>query len=156
MTELSQSEKRSRNMAAIRSKDTKPELAIRRALHAAGFRYSLHNKSLPGTPDLVLQKHRTVVFVHGCFWHVHCCRYFRWPESRAEFWKEKLNRNLERDTGSIAELLKSGWRVAVIWECALRSGTWTAESISQSFADWLKTDQPLLTVEDGRLQEPAI
>lgn len=147
MTELSQPGARSRNMAAIRAKNTRPELEIRHALHAAGFRYRLHNKSLPGTPDLVLRKHKTAVFVHGCFWHLHRCKFFRWPKTRAEFWRDKLIMNARRDASALHDLMEAGWRVAVIWECTLRSKSWTADEVVDSFIQWLSTDEKLLVLE---------
>ena len=112
---------RSRNMAAIRGKDTAPELAVRRILHAMGLRFRLHRKDLPGRPDIVLPKHRTVVFVHGCFWHRHeACRYTTTPKTRQEFWQSKFAANIERDNRNRTDLLQLGWRVIVIWECELR------------------------------------
>ena len=107
-------------MAAVRARDTKPELIIRKALHAAGLRYRLNVRDLPGTPDIVLPRYRAVVFVHGCFWHRHECDLFRWPESRTEFWREKLNANAARDTKAADAIDKAGWRQAIIWECALK------------------------------------
>jgi DNA mismatch endonuclease (patch repair protein) len=115
--------KRSQMMSGIRGKDTKPEMLIRKALHRRGFRYSLHRKQLPGKPDLVLRKFGTVVFVHGCFWHGHECRLFKWPKSNTEFWQTKISGNQERDKKHIARLLEDGWRVIVVWECALRGKT---------------------------------
>lgn len=110
---------RSRIMRAVRSKDTKPELLVRRCLHALGFRFRLHRRDLPGSPDIVLPRWRAVVFVHGCFWHLHGCPKSRMPATRREFWETKLRRNAERD-GEAREFLKaSGWRVFVVWECAL-------------------------------------
>lgn len=112
---------RSANMRAIRSTDTKPELMVRRLLFAAGFRFRLHAKDLPGKPDIVLPKWKTVVFVHGCFWHFHegCPRAVR-PASNTEFWDEKLARNRARDREEHATLMAAGWRVLVVWECACR------------------------------------
>lgn len=107
-------------MRAIRHKDTAPELQIRRALHARGFRFTLHNRKLPGTPDLVLPKYCAVVFVHGCFWHGHHCPMFRLPGTRTEFWQAKIEANIRRDVLSSEALIKDGWRVATVWECALR------------------------------------
>ena len=115
------SEVRSRNMAAIRGKDTAPELAIRRILHAMGLRFRLHRKDLPGRPDIVLPKHRTVVFVHGCFWHRHeNCRHTTTPKTRQEFWQTKFAANVERDRRNQTDLQQLGWRVIVVWECELR------------------------------------
>lgn len=112
---------RSRMMSKIRSRDTKPELAVRRFLHANGLRFRLHYKALPGRPDLVLPKWNVVVFVDGCFWHGHDgCRYFRVPGTRKEFWVEKIATNVARDAKVRAELRRLGWRVIVVWECALR------------------------------------
>ena len=114
---------RSRNMAAIKSKNTKPELAVRRALHAAGFRFHLHRRDLPGSPDLVFASFRTAVFVHGCFWHQHACAKFRWPKTNKAFWRTKLSGNAERDRRAMEALHAAGWHVEIIWECeiALRS-----------------------------------
>lgn len=95
---------RSRMMAGIKAKDTKPELIIRRGLHAMGFRFRLHAKGLPGKPDLVLRKYRAVIFVNGCFWHGHECVLFKWPKSRADFWREKINRNRHNDRVNSAKL----------------------------------------------------
>ncbi|WP_287597528.1 very short patch repair endonuclease [Thermomonas sp.] len=110
---------RSRMMSGIRGKDTKPELAVRSALHRAGLRFRLHAK-LPGKPDLVLPKYRTVVFVHGCFWHRHeVCRYATTPASNAEFWRDKFAANVSRDAKVVEQLESQGWRVLVIWSCQL-------------------------------------
>ena len=114
---------RSRMMAGIRSRDTQPEVKIRKALHAAGFRYRLHRKDLPGTPDIVLPKYRAVLFVHGCFWHGHKCPLFKWPATRPEFWKAKIDQNKSRDHKVQIALDQAGWRRIVIWECALRGKT---------------------------------
>lgn len=114
---------RSRQMALIRSADTKPEMIVRRALHAMGYRYRLHRRDLPGTPDLVFPQRKAVVFVHGCFWHRHGdlgCKLARLPKTRQEFWIPKLTRNAERDAEAIAALEAAGWRVMVIWECETR------------------------------------
>nr|WP_277625567.1 very short patch repair endonuclease [Burkholderia stabilis] len=114
--------KRSRMMAGIRGRDTKPELVVRRMLHGAGLRYRLHCKNLPGTPDLVLPKYRATILIHGCFWHAHGgCKYFSIPASNEQFWRTKLSANRERDTRQIDALRSQGWRVLVIWECATRS-----------------------------------
>ena len=114
---------RSRIMAAIHGKDTKPEMLVRRALHAAGLRYRLHQRDLPGRPDVVLTRIRTVVLVHGCFWHHHGCRYSSWPKTRRDFWRKKIENNVARDARTRFFLRAAGWRVEVIWECELRSGS---------------------------------
>lgn len=110
-------EQRSRNMAAVKGKDTKPELRARSAIHKAGFRYALHRSDLPGKPDLVLPKHTTVVFVHGCFWHGHECAKGKRPATNTQFWEDKLSRNVKRDQKNQRSLIEKGWKVFVIWEC---------------------------------------
>ena len=113
---------RSERMSRIRSKDTSPEVALRRALHALGLRFRLHRRDLPGRPDIVLPRHRVVVFVHGCFWHRHAgCRISTTPKSNTTFWTEKFERNVARDARSIELLEAQGWRVIVAWECDLKS-----------------------------------
>ncbi|WP_081025131.1 very short patch repair endonuclease [Pseudomonas amygdali] len=121
MTDVVDSATRSRMMAGIQGKNTSPELLIRKALHARGFRFRIHAKDLPGKPDLVLPKYSAVIFIHGCFWHGHDCRYFKVPKTRPEFWLEKIRKNQARDLSQIATLQSIGWRVLVVWECAVRS-----------------------------------
>lgn len=117
-------EKRSEIMSKVRSSDTKPEVAVRRVLHSLGFRFRLHSKALPGKPDIVLPKHRSVVFVHGCFWHHHeGCGKSKLPVTNAEFWQTKIAENVSRDMKTIRALKRLGWRVLVIWECETKSGT---------------------------------
>ncbi len=129
---------RSRIMSSIRGKDTKPEIVIRQALHAHGFRYRLHGKGLPGCPDMVLRKYNAVIFVHGCFWHGHDCPLFRLPGSRVDFWKAKIDRNRERDQEVAAALCEQGWRRLVIWECALRGrNRLIMEYVIQRIVEWL-------------------
>lgn len=114
-------EQRSLNMSRIRGRDTSPELVVRRALHAAGFRFRLHGKDMPGRPDLVLAQYRTALFVHGCFWHCHeGCPVHRIPRTRRDFWESKLKGNVERDERDQLQLVAAGWRVLVVWECAIR------------------------------------
>ena len=113
---------RSYNMSRIKGKRTKPEDFVAKYLFAQGYRYRRNVKSLPGTPDIVLKKYRTVIFINGCFWHMHeGCKYFVWPENNAEFWKEKLLANKRRDEEKIKQLTSNGWKVLVIWECQLKS-----------------------------------
>lgn len=122
MADVHEPETRSYNMSRISGKDTKPEMIVRKFLHSNGFRYRLHVKDLPGKPDLVLPKYNTVIFVHGCFWHAHeDCKYFKIPQTRTEWWKEKLYGNKERDERNIEELQEMGWKVIVIWGCELKS-----------------------------------
>lgn len=112
---------RSYNMSKIHSVDTKPEVIVRKYLFAKGFRYRKNEKSLPGKPDIVLPKYRTCVFVNGCFWHGHNgCKYFVWPKSNTEFWKEKIMGNINRDQETYSVLKKDGWKVLVVWECELK------------------------------------
>ena len=112
------SEQRSRNMSAIKSKNTKPEIAVRKVLHSMGYRFRLHGKDLPGSPDIVLPKYRTVIFVHGCFWHRHKdCKYATTPKTREEFWNNKFRSNVERDLEIQENIKNIEWRSVVIWEC---------------------------------------
>lgn len=110
-------------MAAITGKNTQPELALRRFLHALGYRFRLHRKELPGKPDIVMPKLRTCIFVHGCFWHRHAgCRYATTPKTRSEFWAAKFSRNVERDLENVQALEAKGWTVMIVWECEIRLG----------------------------------
>lgn len=113
-------EARSRNMASIRSSETKPEMAVRKYLFSQGFRYRKNDKRLPGKPDIVLSKYKTVVFVNGCFWHMHGCSRSRLPKSNLDYWIPKIQRNIERDKEEHSELEKLGWNVIVVWECELK------------------------------------
>ena len=123
MSDVHSAEVRSYNMSRIWSKDTKPEMTVRKILFANGFRFRLHRTDLPGKPDVVLPKYKTVVFVHGCFWHGHeGCRYFVVPKSRTEWWLNKINRNKELDQINAVKLQEMGWRVIEIFECQLRKG----------------------------------
>ena len=115
------SEQRSRNMSAIKSKNTKPEIAVRKLLHSMGYRFRLHRKDLPGSPDIVLPKYKTVIFVHGCFWHRHeNCKYSTTPKTRREFWENKFKVNLKRDLEIQEKIKNIGWQSLVIWECQLK------------------------------------
>lgn len=131
---------RSRMMSGIRGKNTRPEVKIRKALHAKGFRYQLHRKDLPGKPDLVFPKYRAAVFIHGCFWHSHSCSLFRWPSSNVEFWQKKLSGNRQKDISNIEGLEAQGWKVITVWECAIRGRNKAgAEETVTRIADWLLT-----------------
>lgn len=122
MADVHNKKTRSFNMSQIKDKDTKPEMLVRRFLHSKGFRYKLHDKTLPGKPDIVLPKYKTVIFVHGCFWHGHeGCKYFVVPKTRTEWWLEKIGKNRDSDNRAIVALKKAGWLVLVIWECGLKS-----------------------------------
>lgn len=140
MTDIVNKETRSRMMAGIRGKDTKPEMVLRRALHARGLRYRLHVKGIPGRPDLLFPKFKAAVFVHGCFWHRHDgCRYTTTPATRAEFWQSKFAANVARDTSVGDALAEAGWRVAIVWECALRKPD-QVEAAVEVLARWLFSD----------------
>ena len=116
------SEQRSRNMSAIKSKNTKPEIAVRKLLHSMGYRFRLHRKDLPGSPDIVLPKYKTVMFVHGCFWHRHKdCKYSTTPKTRREFWENKFKANLKRDLEIQEKIKNLDWRSVVIWECETKN-----------------------------------
>ena len=120
MADVFSKEERSRVMRRVKSADTKPEMRVRRWLHAQGFRFRLHRKDLAGNPDIVLRRHRTVIFVHGCFWHGHSgCKAADLPASNREYWEKKIGRNVERDRRNLALLQEQGWRVIVLWECKL-------------------------------------
>lgn len=120
MADVHDKKTRSYNMSQIKGKNTKPEMLVRKFLHAHGFRYRLHANNLPGKPDIVLPKYRTVIFVHGCFFHKHNCHLFKWPATNQEFWKNKISGNLERDKKAIASLKKAGWTIIILWECDLK------------------------------------
>lgn len=121
MADVHDKKTRSYNMSQIRGKNTKPEMLVRRFLHANGFRYSLHRKDLPGKPDIVLPKYKTVIFIHGCFWHGHAnCKYFKIPRTRTKWWTDKIKRNKENDKKAVRGLKKGGWRVITIWSCRLK------------------------------------
>ena len=122
MTDVFSTEKRSAVMAAIRSTNTKPEIAVRKLLHAMGYRFRLHQKALPGNPDIVLRKHKTVIFVNGCFWHRHIgCRLAREPQTRPSYWNDKFQNNVARDQKTLRALQELGWKTVIIWECQTRN-----------------------------------
>jgi DNA mismatch endonuclease (patch repair protein) len=120
MADVLTPEQRRLNMSRIKGRNTKPERLVRCALHARGFRFRLHQDRLPGRPDIVLSRYQTVIMVHGCFWHGHGCRLCKMPSTRREFWMEKIRRNHERDIAVTKDLEKLGWKVIVVWECAIR------------------------------------
>jgi DNA mismatch endonuclease (patch repair protein) len=129
-------------MSGIRGKNTKPEILLRKLLHAKGFRFRLHAK-LPGKPDLVLPKWNAIIFVHGCFWHRHECRIFKWPKSRQDFWQEKLNGNADRDTRNVAALVQAGWRVGVVWECTMRDDPIAA---CEKASKWISSEKKIIEI----------
>lgn len=131
MTDVLTPEQRKYNMSRIRYKDTRPEMIVRSIVHRTGFRYKLHNSSLPGKPDLVLTRHKKIIFVHGCFWHMHKCKYGRVkPRTNAEFWENKRLGNVKRDRKNIQELKKDGWQVLIVWECWTKNLPLLAKKLS--------------------------
>lgn len=146
---------RSRMMAGIRCKDTEPEMVLRRALHARGFRYRLHGKDIPGRPDLILAKYRAVVFVHGCFWHRHGgCRFATTPTSRSTFWTAKFEANRKRDKDVQCLLASKGWRVATIWGCALRNPAHVSATCER-LTEWLVSGAAAITIGETDLVASA-
>ena len=144
-------QKRSSMMAGIKAKDTKGELFIRKSLHALGFRYQLYRKDLPGKPDLVFPKFNAVIFVNGCFWHAHDCHLFKWPSSRPEFWRDKISSNKIRDAVNQEKLKDLGWKILVIWECALKGKTRRdLNEVIHTAANWLLYDSQNAEIEGKR------
>ncbi|UPJ78805.1 DNA mismatch endonuclease Vsr [Bradyrhizobium sp. 183] len=142
MADVVSAEVRSRMMSGIRSKNTKPELAIRRGLHARGFRFRLHPDNVPGKPDLVMPHYHAAIFVNGCFWHRHDCHLFKMPSTRPEFWSQKIERNVQRDAIVRQELEETGWRHFIVWECALKGRMRLApEEVIERCARWLHGEE---------------
>jgi DNA mismatch endonuclease (patch repair protein) len=138
MTDVLTPAQRRLNMSRIRGKNTKPELILRRGLHARGFRFRLHRRDLPGCPDMVFTRFRAAVFVHGCFWHGHDCSMFKLPETQTEFWRAKIQGNRQRDARVLEDLSALGWRTRVIWECALRApGRRPVGQVLDEISNWL-------------------
>ena len=134
-------------MSNIREKNTKPEMVIRRGLHALGFRYRLHDRRLPAKPDLVLRKYHAAIFVNGCFWHGHDCALFKWPSTRSEWWRAKIERTRERDVETITALCEGGWRVLEIWECSMKGpGKLPLGEPIERAASWLRSREERGTI----------
>jgi len=154
-TDIVSSGVRSRMMSGIKGKNTKPEKTVRSSLHRLGFRFRVHRMDLPGKPDIVFPKYRAVIFVHGCFWHGHDCHLFKWPKTRREFWRNKISSNAVRDSRNLSVLADKGWRVATIWECAIKGRTCrTTNAIAERCAAWLVSDEPELRLS-GDETRPA-
>lgn len=150
MVDVVTAEVRSRMMSGIRGTNTKPEILLRKGLHALGFRFRLHDRSLPGKPDIVLPRYKAVIFAHGCFWHGHDCHLFKWPSTRPEFWQAKIARNRAVDERTEVALSEAGWRQAIVWECALKGKTrLPLEEVLLACAEWLKSDRPRLEIRGG-------
>lgn len=153
MADIVDSATRSRMMAGIRGTNTKPEVMLRSLLHRAGFRFRLHAADLPGKPDIVFPRYKAVVLVHGCFWHGHDCPLFKWPGTRPEFWRTKIGRNQENDRRVFSRLVEAGWRVAVVWECALRGRDRNVEEVVRQLAGWLpRMDSQVIELASPRAQ----
>jgi DNA mismatch endonuclease (patch repair protein) len=148
MADLISKSRRSEIMRGIKSKDTAPEKLVRSLLQKHGYRFRLHSKTLPGKPDLRLPKYKAVIFVHGCFWHGHSCRGIKQiPLTHPKFWKDKISTNQRRDTRVISDLLKEGWRVCIIWECALKGRKRISEEkLIHALKKWLGTKSPALDI----------
>jgi len=146
MTDIVDSTTRSRMMAGIRGKNTKPEILVRSLLHRLGFRFRLHVRDLPGKPDIVLPRYHSVVFVHGCFWHGHDCPLFRLPGTQTDFWREKIVKNQINDNKARSTLLENGWRVGIIWECALRGAGRDVDSVARNLEIWLHSEAQLMEI----------
>ena len=153
VTDFVNKETRSRMMAGIKGKDTKPELILRKLLHSNGFRYRLHVSYISGRPDIVLRRYQAVIFVHGCFWHRHeGCRYATTPATRSEFWQAKFDANVVRDEIVLKRLSDDGWRVAIVWECALRRPASVLKT-GEAVINWLHSRESHLEVGAGGMGE---
>ena len=137
MVDTVSKEARSKIMARVRSKDTQPELLLRRALFARGLRYRLHSSELPGKPDLVFARYKAVVFVHGCLWHWHGCNRSRMPNTHSDYWQAKIARNRARDRANVAALTAAGWRVAIVWECSIKAKS--LDAVADESAEWVRS-----------------
>lgn len=138
MADVHSPEVRSKNMRAIRGRDTRPEIFLRKSLHKAGFRYRISTADLPGKPDVYLPRYRTVIFVHGCFWHCHGCYLFKLPLNRRDFWLNKLSGNVVRDQRNLKLLLDNGYRVLVVWECSLKGrNKLSSDQLITNIQQWL-------------------
>lgn len=146
MTDIVDKKTRSRMMSGIKGKNTKPEVLIRSALHKEGFRYRIHVKNLPGKPDIVLKKYNAVIFIHGCFWHKHNCKYFKLPKSRTDFWTDKLNKNVENDSKNLKKITDLKLRVCIIWECAMREAKYDVKKIIFQVKNWLLSESSTLEI----------
>ena len=149
MADVKTPEQRSRNMAAIKGKDTKPEMIVRKYLFSRGLRFRVQVRKLPGNPDIVLPKYKTVIFVNGCFWHGHeGCKYFRLPKSNVDFWREKIERNIERDRESMQALFDLGWKVVRVWECELRNKANREETLNKIYTSITSPDGSCYSFEE--------
>lgn len=155
MADVVDSATRSRMMSGIRAKNTRPEIFLRKRLHALGFRFRLHAKDIPGKPDIVLPKYRALVVIHGCFWHAHNCRYFKLPVTNAVFWRNKIDLNRQRDKRNLELQLEAGWRCLIVWECAIRTCQRKPERLDVVLltAQWLSKSSVAAEIDEQGLQE---
>jgi DNA mismatch endonuclease (patch repair protein) len=154
MTDVVDKATRSRMMSGVRGKNTRPEILLRRGLHALGFRFRLHARDIPGKPDIVFPKYRALIIVHGCFWHGHDCRYFKLPATNTDFWKTKIDGNRERDKRILRRQRQDGWRCLLVWECAIRMALRHPEKLDviSLSAQWLKGESSLATIDETGFQ----
>lgn len=156
MADVMTSEQRSRCMAAVKGKDTKPEMIVRKYLFSQGLRFRVQVRKLPGTPDIVLPKYKTVIFVNGCFWHGHeGCKYFRLPKSNVEFWKDKIERNIERDKESMQALFDMGWKVVRVWECELRNKANCEDTLNKIYTSITSSEGSGYSIEEADISMAA-
>lgn len=146
MTDVVDSGTRSRMMSGIRGKNTKPELLIRSQLHRKGYRFRTHVAGLPGKPDIVLKRHHAIILVHGCFWHGHNCPLFKWPATRAEFWRTKIRQNRRNDDKTMKALRDAGWRICVVWECSVKGAKRNIPAITGRIDRWLKGKRKFMEI----------
>lgn len=147
MADIVDSVTRSRMMSGIKSRNTRPEMLIRRGLYHKGYRFRLHDARLPGKPDMVFRSRRSIIMVHGCFWHWHDCHLFKWPSSRKDFWHSKITRNQQKDKETEEALLREGWRILTVWECAVKGRTkQTPEQVVDQCAQWLERGEILAEI----------
>jgi len=140
MADVHTPEVRSFNMSAIKGTNTKPEIKVRKILHNKGFRFRINNRKLPGKPDLVFKKYKAVIFVNGCFWHKHNCHFFKLPATRTEFWNQKINGNVKKDSENLKNLAELGYRIMIIWECSLKGKTRLDDQIlGETISTWLRS-----------------
>jgi DNA mismatch endonuclease, patch repair protein len=157
MADILTPEQRRLNMSRIRGKNTKPELLLRHGLHARGLRYRLHHKDLPGRPDMVFPRYRAAVLVHGCFWHGHDCPLFKLPATRREFWAAKIEGNRTRDARDLRRLAAAGWRILMVWECALKGPTrLPVDAVLAEIVAWLRTDEPTRTIQGSQSAQTVL
>lgn len=156
MADVVDSATRSRMMSGIRSKNTTPELFLRKGLHSLGFRYRLHVKGLPGKPDMVFPQHGALIEIYGCFWHNHECRYYKLPATNTHIWKNKIEGNRARDQRNLRELLEAGWHCLVVWECAIRKSRRFPDELDtiKLAAQWLRTGGQFAVIDEKGLHSP--